>query len=145
MTLQERLAFCSICTKRKMNRQIGLICSLTDQKPDFEDNCIDFNKDEKEAERKLSLRMDAAGNVETSKGSKPRQNKIIGIIIFLLGFGVTIASFSLDFGSVVIVAYGSIIYGISRFIKGIHQERILKNNEEFNKRIEEQNKFKKTI
>jgi translation initiation factor 2 beta subunit (eIF-2beta)/eIF-5 len=121
-----------------MNTQIGLVCSLTDQKPNFEDSCKELERDEKEAERKLSLRMDAAGNVETSQGTNPRQNKIIGIIVFLLGFGVTIASFIIDFGSVVIVAYGSIIYGISRFIKGIHQERILKKHTELNSKIEQQ-------
>ncbi len=138
MLPKQRLEFCKICSKRKMNSKIGLVCSLTDQKPIFEDVCNEFERDEKEAEHKLSLMMDSAGNVETPDGSKPRQNKIIGILVFSLGLAVTIGSFLIDFGNVVVIAYGSIIYGISRFIKGIHQERILKEYEEFNRKIEQQ-------
>jgi hypothetical protein len=135
MTLKERLEFCQICTNRKMDLKIGLICNLTDVKPAFEKFCPDFVKDEIEAERKLHLKMDAAGNVETSRGSKPRQNKIIGVVVFAIGLAVTVGSFTIGFGSYVIIAYGAIIYGISRYIKGIHQERILRTNEILNDKI----------
>ncbi|MCV9389083.1 toxin-antitoxin system YwqK family antitoxin [Reichenbachiella ulvae] len=46
MTREEQLAFCKKCTKRKMDLQQGLLCSLTDQKADFEGECKDFDKDE---------------------------------------------------------------------------------------------------
>ena len=55
MTLEERLKFCTICTNRKVDFSTGLVCGLTDKKPDFEDSCPSFSKDEKEMERKLIL------------------------------------------------------------------------------------------
>lgn len=47
MTRKEHLQFCSKCTNRKFNASVGLICSLTDQKANFEATCDHFNRDEK--------------------------------------------------------------------------------------------------
>jgi hypothetical protein len=66
MTLEEKLQFCSICQNRKMNRNIGMVCSLTQKKPHFDDNCPDFLKDEKELQRKLKLELNAAGDIRTT-------------------------------------------------------------------------------
>ncbi len=49
MTLNECLEFCKICQNRHVDFKTGLICSLTNEKPQFEDSCKDFLKDEKEA------------------------------------------------------------------------------------------------
>ena len=68
MTLNERLEFCTICQNRKVDFHAGLTCSLTDKKPAFEESCPDFLKDEKEAERKLKLKLDAAGNSRSQNG-----------------------------------------------------------------------------
>lgn len=51
MTLEERLNYCKICTKRKMDFQTGIVCSLTNEKPAFEDKCPDFNVDQAEVDR----------------------------------------------------------------------------------------------
>ena len=45
MNRTEQLAFCKRCTNRKMDLQQGIICSITDQKADFTDECADFNQD----------------------------------------------------------------------------------------------------
>ena len=45
MTLDQQLAFCKKCTNRKMDFQQGILCNLTDRKPDFADECPNFNLD----------------------------------------------------------------------------------------------------
>lgn len=52
MTREEQLAFCRKCTNRKFDPQQGIICRLTDQKADFQDECPDFNLDEHVKESK---------------------------------------------------------------------------------------------
>lgn len=51
MTLQDRLNYCKICTNRKMDFQTGIVCSLTGEKPAFENNCESFNADQAEVDR----------------------------------------------------------------------------------------------
>ena len=46
MRREEQLTFCKRCTNRKMDIQLGLICSLTGEKANFENECPDFNMDE---------------------------------------------------------------------------------------------------
>ncbi len=46
MTRDEQLAFCNKCTNRKMDLQKGMICSITNEKADFEESCKDFERDE---------------------------------------------------------------------------------------------------
>ena len=43
MTLEERLDFCKICENRKINLQVGLVCSLTNKKPEFETSTNKLN------------------------------------------------------------------------------------------------------
>ena len=45
MTRDAQLAFCKKCNNRKMDLQTGILCSLTDQKADFEGTCNDFQED----------------------------------------------------------------------------------------------------
>ncbi|WP_298901146.1 hypothetical protein [uncultured Psychroserpens sp.] len=40
--LKERLRFCKNCVHRKNNLQTGILCGLTDQKPDFDRFCKDY-------------------------------------------------------------------------------------------------------
>lgn len=50
MKREEHLEFCSVCKKRSFDRQIGIVCSLTEKIADFEGNCLDFEEDEQEKE-----------------------------------------------------------------------------------------------
>jgi hypothetical protein len=80
MNLKERLEFCTICENRKVDFKTGLVCNLTNQKPEFENNCEFFKKDEKEAERKLKMKLDAAGNSRSQNGSlNPQKNINYGV------------------------------------------------------------------
>ncbi len=123
MTLEEQLKFCSICENRKMNREIGLVCKLTDQKPAFIDNCPDFIKDEKESQRKLQLELNAAGDVETSISSSPSRIINSGIVILVIGTLVSFSGF--------VIAYGAVAVGILLIIKGTRQKEILEKNKKF--------------
>ena len=130
MTLKERLEFCSVCEKRKMDFKTGLVCFLTNEKPDFEEKCQSFIKDEEEATRRLELKLNAAGNIQTQKGSKPRQNKLYGLGLLILGLGTFILSMII--GGVIIVT------GISLIIKGFHQDKVLKENELLNEKLSQE-------
>jgi len=43
--LKERLKFCKNCINRKNDLKTGIICGLTDRKPDFNGFCNDFKED----------------------------------------------------------------------------------------------------
>lgn len=45
MNLAQKLDVCRACTKREMNPEIGLVCSLTSEKPAFEAQCPDYEND----------------------------------------------------------------------------------------------------
>ena len=51
-TIEQRLDLCKLCTKRTYNSNIGLICSLTQVKPDFRNMCVEFNLDSKEYQKR---------------------------------------------------------------------------------------------
>lgn len=48
MNNSEKLSVCSICKNRKHSLQKGIVCGLTDEKPDFEAMCPEYVQDEKE-------------------------------------------------------------------------------------------------
>ena len=52
MTREEHLQFCRKCLNRKFDMQLGVVCKLTDQIADFEDNCSNFELDESVKEQK---------------------------------------------------------------------------------------------
>jgi len=45
MTLRERLEFCNKCQNRTFDKSVGIVCSLTNRKPNFDKTCKDFKKD----------------------------------------------------------------------------------------------------
>jgi len=50
---------CKVCTKRKFNPSVGLICGLTMDKPNFIDRCEEGELDEAEALRLEKLKSQA--------------------------------------------------------------------------------------
>jgi hypothetical protein len=128
MNLKERLEFCTICENRKVDFTTGLVCNLTNEKPNFENNCEFFKKDEKEAGRKLKMKLDAAGNSRSQNGSlNPQKNINYGI--FLIVAGVLIFLISILFGGIVLFG------GISFIIRGSSQKKVLKENQLLNEKI----------
>lgn len=45
MTDNERLTFCQVCTKRLFDPEKGIVCSLTGEKPAFEETCENYDED----------------------------------------------------------------------------------------------------
>ena len=130
MTLKEKLEFCTICTKRELNFKTGLVCSITNEKPNFENNCENFDKDADEARKKLDLELNAAGNSQAQHGStKPGRNKLYGVLVLI--FGLVIILVSLVIGTIIIVS------GISFIIKGYQQDKVLENNKSFNEKLKQ--------
>jgi len=128
MNLKERLEFCTICENRKVDFKTGLVCNLTNEKPNFENNCEFFKKDEKEAERKLKMKLDATGNSRSQNGSlNPKKNINYGV--FLTVAGIIVFLISILFGGILLFG------GISFLIKGYAQKKVLKENQLLNEKI----------
>jgi hypothetical protein len=73
-----KLDFCKKCKKRKFDSKLGIVCSLTNEKPTFEDNCPDFESDETVKDYKgLSL-----------KPNSQRAKALLTIIWIVLGLEV---------------------------------------------------------
>ena len=61
MTREEQLVFCSVCNNRGFDSKVGIVCSLTHEKANFEGTCVDFIEDAKEKalqESQVQLRND---------------------------------------------------------------------------------------
>lgn len=64
MILEERIAVCKTCSNRALNAEIGLVCSLTDAKPEFEDHCETYTED-----------IAAINNQQSAEALQPSQVK----------------------------------------------------------------------
>lgn len=132
MELKERLVYCKICQNKKLDLKIGLTCSLTNEKPTFENKCPDFNEDKEESKRVLELQLGAAGDATAQNGSlKPSNNKIYGIALLVLGLAIAFM-LSLIIGGVIVAT------GVSFIIRGFQQDKVLRNNKRWNEKIAEQ-------
>lgn len=84
MDLKKRLEFCTKCQKRKFG-DTGIVCSLSDRKPDFNDTCKDFLIDPKEAQKILAKK-----NYSSTSGSYKEESSsnsiwlIIAVVLFIL-------------------------------------------------------------
>ncbi|TNE78771.1 MAG: hypothetical protein EP332_13425 [Bacteroidetes bacterium] len=87
MNHKERIALCSRCKNRKVNPQLGMVCSLTDEPPSFEESCsyfqvdplIDYQTRMREEQTKKSTRSSKRG----------LRFALIGFpLIVLLGYGL---------------------------------------------------------
>lgn len=103
MTREERLKFCSICQKRQMDMQRGLVCSLTNEYATFDEKCTDFEADETAIEKELTKQREYKKELQKTGGLTGSNwflwigvlsifNIILGFIVnlqFVFGLGVT--------------------------------------------------------
>lgn len=94
MNLANKLLLCQQCTKRGFNPKTGINCSLTGEKPAFENECQDFNRDEK-VDPSLARQI-ANDAVRKPEKREPITAKTIGgiiltIIIVAVVIGIRIA------------------------------------------------------
>ena len=88
MILEEKLKVCSVCKNRKHSIKEGLVCGKTGVKPEFADDCPDFDIDIAEQER---LRKNAAEVAEADHRMSGAFGAYIGFIAsgaisFLMNF-----------------------------------------------------------
>ena len=88
MILEEKLKVCSVCKNRKHSIKEGLICGKTGRKPEFADECPDFDIDIAEQER---LKKNAAEVAEADHRMSGAFGAYIGFIAsvaisFLMNF-----------------------------------------------------------
>jgi hypothetical protein len=55
LSRKEYVAICQTCVKRKFDKKIGLVCSLTGEYADFEDECKDLEIDQLAQKREERL------------------------------------------------------------------------------------------
>jgi hypothetical protein len=82
MTLDEQLKLCRVCELRKFDVNVGVVCSLTNAKPNF-DRCPTFKIDQPEATRLAEVERNARESEETGNGGSSLESK--GIKMGVLG------------------------------------------------------------
>lgn len=83
MTREERLKSCKKCNHRKLDMEVGLICSLTGEKANFEESCNNFSLD------KTIEKLDKQKQINKEIADK---GKLKTMIIFFVLIGLSIAS-----------------------------------------------------
>ncbi|MBU2994984.1 hypothetical protein KO500_00995 [Cellulophaga baltica] len=83
MDIQERLAYCKKCDKRTFDHNTGIICSLSQRKPDFISKCNDFIIDPKEAS-KIAAKSYATQSVPQEESGGISGWGILGIILIVI-------------------------------------------------------------
>ncbi len=85
MTTSEPLEWCEKCTLRAFSRDKGIVCSLTNNKPNFVDTCPDFSEDERAAKR---IELEKTTKAEADKPSVLGMNSGIGGGIVLIALSI---------------------------------------------------------
>jgi len=72
MDRTKQLEYCKKCTKQKFDPRLGIICSLTNQKADFEDECEHFEIDKAKIVTETE-KQKTEKNSKISFGFSPKQ------------------------------------------------------------------------
>lgn len=126
MTLEERLQYCRICENRHMNPAIGLVCNLTNEKPAFDDKCVNLVVDQKEADRLVQLERQAKEDEDTGTFSPEKKAIQKGVLGGLGMMAIAVIWFVVGWMSGYIYFYPPILFaiGIYALIKGIRNGNI---------------------
>jgi hypothetical protein len=89
MTLDEQLKFCRACINRKFDMNVGVVCGLTNAKPNFSDWCSTFVIDEPEAKRlaeieRQAVESETSGNNSSLEGKGIKMGVLGGIIMMVV-------------------------------------------------------------
>ena len=92
----EQLKICQTCTNRKMDFSRGLLCGLTEEFADFEDNCEQFVADEdlkKNHEEKLNNILIQTNNPHFFYWEKLGWFSLWSIIVFIISYFISVHDF----------------------------------------------------
>jgi hypothetical protein len=130
MTLDERLQFCKVCNNRKMDFNAGMLCKLTNSKPDFEEKCPSFDMDSVAAKEYLS-RKEALAQSEQEGGFFAAEKKgfSMGMLGGLLMMAIAAVWFFVGMAAGYIYFYPPILFvmGIVALIKGMADGNVAGN------------------
>ena len=132
MTREERLEFCTICKHRELNFEKGLLCGITNQYAAFEDTCENYDEDLDQRINKFVRDLDASGHQNASYSLDYVKNKNNGALSFIIGLAIIIFSINyINRYGILILPLGLAIFGARTFLKGVEQEKVVKKNQEF--------------
>jgi hypothetical protein len=120
MSLDEQLKYCKICLNRKLNPQTGLVCSLTNAKPDFVQTCPTFNLDQAEAERLVALEKAAAAEPDTGVFAPEKAGVKKGMLGGIIMIAIAVVWFFGGLAAGYVFYYPPILFaiGVYALIKG---------------------------
>ncbi|HBK87269.1 MAG TPA: hypothetical protein DDZ56_01365 [Cytophagales bacterium] len=121
MTVDERLNYCRICTNRKTDFSLGLVCGLTNAKPTFEGTCPTYVLDQPEADRYIKLQQEAK-DAEQAEGLSPEKKAMkLGALGGIIMIVVAVVWFFVGLYNDVIFFYPPILLliGIYTLVKGL--------------------------
>lgn len=78
LSTKEQLEFCKKCEKRASDLKVGIVCSLTNEKPNFGASCPDYVLDPAEA---IKEQIRAETKAQEKEDLKALPGNIIAIII----------------------------------------------------------------
>ena len=126
MELQEKLNYCRVCHNRKLDMNTGIVCGLTNQKPQFEEKCPDIKVDEAEMNRlaKREQALQSAGSsgamgLEQRGMQKGVAGGVIMIVIAIVWFVLGLAAGRIFFYPPILL-----IIGLVALIKGVKEGNI---------------------
>lgn len=79
----QQLDLCKQCVNRTVSRSEGILCGLTDAKPDFEDHCPDYLVDE--AQLKRQKRYDKSFNSKSIHLETAKRSLMLGGPLLMIG------------------------------------------------------------
>ena len=83
MNEANKLLLCQQCLLRDFNLKSGVVCSITKEKPTFEDNCIDFKEDPK-VDKEKARRIANSGYAGTSAKSEGSNFPVWRIVLSVI-------------------------------------------------------------
>ncbi len=110
-----------------MNPAIGLVCGLTNEKPNFEINCADFKIDQGEADRLVQLEKAVKEEEESSGHFAPEKKAIkMGVLGGVIMIAIAVGWFVVGWINGYIYFYPPIllVIGIYAIFKGVKNKNI---------------------
>ena len=97
-TLSKKLELCKVCKNRKFDPSCGIVCGLTNEKPNFEDECADHVADE-HLVKQQELVAKATKDEQSLDGKMPGSNWFLWIAgLSILNIGLYFIHWRFFFG-----------------------------------------------